>query len=266
MPLLLLPTASADAAAAVAPPSALAAFSRPQPSRIRASHLLFAFPRLRKYGRRDREPVTTSFDEEEAEEDEEYDEEEEGVEVEEDAWLEKRPKPVGFGLGRTYSTDIEERLLQEMGLGGARRRSESALAKHRAAANSAKGSGLGLSDDGVHVRLWNLPKKKNIHKDLKLAFKGFPGLITINPAVSANKKTRDPICKGFAYLKLESVEAAARFVELYSSKTVSFGKVQKPIRCCIVDGDSSIDPSNQASSNQAIFQPGLNPQNLVAAS
>jgi hypothetical protein len=67
-----------------------------------------------------------------------------------------------------------------------------------------------VSDDGVQVRVWNLPKKKNIHKDLKQAFKGFHGLLSIDPAVSANKKTRDPICKGFAYLKLESAEAATR--------------------------------------------------------
>jgi hypothetical protein len=70
---------------------------------------------------------------------------------------------------------------------------------------------LDLSDDGVQVRIWNLPKKENIHKDLKQAFKGFPGLLNINPAVSANKKTRDPVCKGFAFLKMESVEAATRY-------------------------------------------------------
>uniref|UniRef100_A0ACD5TBE8 Uncharacterized protein n=1 Tax=Avena sativa TaxID=4498 RepID=A0ACD5TBE8_AVESA len=36
------------------------AFSRPQPYRPRASHLLFAFPRLRKYGRRNREAAARS--------------------------------------------------------------------------------------------------------------------------------------------------------------------------------------------------------------
>uniref|UniRef100_A0A453RES8 RRM domain-containing protein n=1 Tax=Aegilops tauschii subsp. strangulata TaxID=200361 RepID=A0A453RES8_AEGTS len=117
------------------------------------------------------------------------------------------------------------------------------------------------SNDGVHVRIWNLPKKKNIHKDLNLAFKGFPGLVTINPANSGTKKTRDPICKGFAFVKLESVDAATRFVELYSRKAVSFGKVEKPIKCCIVEGHVSTDPSGPASSSQP---PGLNPQRLVA--
>ena len=73
-----------------------------------------------------------------------------------------------------------------------------------------------LNDNGVQVRVWNLPKKKNIHKDLKQAFNGFPGLLSIDPAVSANKKTRDPICKGFAYLKLESTEAATRYFYSFS--------------------------------------------------
>uniref|UniRef100_A0A0D9VFF2 RRM domain-containing protein n=1 Tax=Leersia perrieri TaxID=77586 RepID=A0A0D9VFF2_9ORYZ len=267
MPLLLLPPPTTTAAAA--------AFSRPPPpppSRLRASrHLLFAFPRLRKYGRRDREPVATSFDEE-SEEDEDYDgegeeeDDEEEVEVDEDEYLKNRPKPVGFGAGKTYTTDIEEQLLREMGLGGGRRTTP-AKSKNRAAASiSAKETGEDLNDGGVRVRVWNLPKKKNIHKDLNLAFKGFPGLKNIEPAVSANKKTRDPICKGFAYLKLESLEAASRFVELYSQKAVSFGKVQKPIKCCIVDAQSSIDSENQPSSSQAIRQPGFKAQNLVAAS
>lgn len=171
--------------------------------------------------------------------------------VDEDIFLKNRPKPAGFGVGKTYTTDIEERLLREMGLGGSGRKSEPAPAKHLIrAADSAKETG-GDSTDGIHVRIWNLPKKKNIHKDLNLAFKRFPGLITINPANSANKKTRDPVCKGFAFLKMESLEAATRFVELYSSKSVLFGKVEKSIKCCIVDGHSSTDTSNKPSSTKA---------------
>ncbi|CAL5022514.1 unnamed protein product [Urochloa decumbens] len=268
MPLLLLSTtACATAAAAPAP----AAFSRlPQPSRLRCSHLLFAFPRLRKYGRRPREPVAAapSADDEEEEEDEEedYDDDEEEMEmaVDEEEFLATRPKPAGFGEGKTYSTDIEEQLLREMGLGGARRGGDAASAKRQEGNSSAKGTGADLNDNGVQVRVWNLPKKKNIHKDLKQAFKGFPGLLSIDPAVSANKKTRDPICKGFAYLKLESADAATRFVEIYSRKPVAFGKVEKPISCCIVDGNSSAEPSNKAS--HEISQPRLKRQNLVAAS
>ena len=131
MPLLLLPTGCCAAA-----PSASVAFSRPPPSRLRASHLLFAFPRLRKYGRRNREPVPTSFDDEEADDEKEDDDDMEEA-VDEDIFLKNRPKPPGFGVGKTYTTDIEEGLLREMGLGGGGRKSEPAPAKSVKAADSA---------------------------------------------------------------------------------------------------------------------------------
>ncbi|KAF8754019.1 hypothetical protein HU200_011544 [Digitaria exilis] len=269
MPLLLLPPTACAAA------RALVASSRLPPSRLRCSHITSAFPRLRKYGHRRREPVAGPFsddddddeEEEEEAEDEDYDEEDEDGEemaVDEDEFLATRPKPVGFGEGKTYSTDIEEQLLREMGLGRARRKGDATSANRREGNGSAKETSADLRDNGVLVRVWNLPKKKNIHKDLKQAFKGFPGLLSIDPAVSANKKTRDPICKGFGYLKLESADAATRFIEIYSRKPVAFGKVQKPISCCIVDGNSSAEPSNKAS--RAISQPRLKRQDLVAAS
>lgn len=56
-----------------------------------------------------------------------------------------------------------------------------------------------------------------------------------------------------------------RFVEMYSHHTVSFGKVQKPISCCIVEKGSSVEPS-KASSSQATTLPMLKQQKLVAAS
>ncbi|KAK3156767.1 hypothetical protein QOZ80_2AG0111590 [Eleusine coracana subsp. coracana] len=263
---LLLRPPAACATAAAAP--VLAAFSRPRPSRVRGSHIPFAFPRLRKYGRRRPEPeAAPTFDDDDDESEAEEDEED-GVEeaVDEEEFLATRPKPVGFGEGKSYTTDIEEQLLRERGVGGARRKGEPAPAKLRAGSNSDKQTSADLNDCGVQVRIWNLPKKKNIHKDLKQAFKGFPGLLTINPAVSANKKTRDPICKGFAYLKMESVEAATRFVEIYSRKHVSFGKVEKPISCCVVDAQSSTEPFNKGSSSQEIQQSKSKHQNLVAAS
>ena len=60
------------------------------------------------------------------------------------------------------------------------------------------------------MRLGNLPKKKNIHRDLQVAFKGFNGIVNISPAVAGNRKTRDPICKGFAFVEFVSEEAAVR--------------------------------------------------------
>lgn len=62
------------------------------------------------------------------------------------------------------------------------------------------------------VRLVNLPKKKNIDRDLKLAFQGIPGITNVVPAVIGNKKTRDPICKGFAFVDFKHEEDAVRCV------------------------------------------------------
>lgn len=64
---------------------------------------------------------------------------------------------------------------------------------------------------GIPVRMVNLPKKKNIHRDLRLAFKGVDGITGIHPAVSGNQKTRDPICMGFAFVYFKSEEHAMRY-------------------------------------------------------
>lgn len=63
---------------------------------------------------------------------------------------------------------------------------------------------------GIRVRIVNLPKKKNIHRDLKLAFDGTPGILNIVPMVSGNSKTRDPVCKGFAFVDFKSEEDSVR--------------------------------------------------------
>ena len=143
MPLLLLwpPAFPTATAAAAAPAPAPVAFSR-----LRCSHLPFAFPRLRKYGRRHREPVAApTSDDDEEEEDGDYDEDEEGMEMEvdEEEFLATRPKPAGFGEGKTYSADIEEQLLREMGLGGARRGGDAASAKRREGNSPGKVTGTG---------------------------------------------------------------------------------------------------------------------------
>lgn len=75
------------------------------------------------------------------------------------------------------------------------------------------------------MQVVNLPKKKNVHRDLKSAFKGVPGIISINPVVSGNKKTRDPICKGSAFIYFKSEEEANRYLRillsLHASRTGS---------------------------------------------
>ena len=62
------------------------------------------------------------------------------------------------------------------------------------------------------MRVVNLPKKKNINRDLKAAFDGVSGIICISPAVSGNKKTKDPVCKGFAFVDFKLEVDATRFV------------------------------------------------------
>jgi hypothetical protein len=137
MPLQLLLSPAACAAAA----PASVAFSRPRPSRLRGSHLPSAFLRLKKYGRRRNEPVAVpTFDDEDEESEAEEDEEEA---VDEEEFLATRSKPVGFGMGKTYPTDIEEQLLQEMGLGGARRKGEPSPAKRRVGSSLDKETSAG---------------------------------------------------------------------------------------------------------------------------
>jgi len=58
----------------------------------------------------------------------------------------------------------------------------------------------------------NLPKKRKIDRDLKSAFQGIPGITNIVPAVIGNKKTRDPVCKGFAFVDFKHEDDAVRCV------------------------------------------------------
>ncbi|KAI3889896.1 hypothetical protein MKX03_017819 [Papaver bracteatum] len=67
-----------------------------------------------------------------------------------------------------------------------------------------------VQPSGIRVRLSNLPRKKNIQRDLQSAFKGFVGIVSVSPAVSGSKKTREPICKGFVFVYFTSKEAANR--------------------------------------------------------
>lgn len=79
------------------------------------------------------------------------------------------------------------------------------------------------------MRVVNLPKKKNVHRDLMSAFKGVPGIITINPVVSGNKKTRDPICKGCAFIYFKSEEEANRYLKVEKSIKIARQKNKKQL-------------------------------------
>ncbi|KAD2803906.1 hypothetical protein E3N88_37283 [Mikania micrantha] len=144
-------------------------------------------------------------------------------------------KPRGFGEGKVYDTSLEDKLLQPQ---------QGKLSKHKVSEPE-------VVPNGIRVRLVNLPKKKNIHRDLGAAFKPFPGIINIIPAVSGNEKTREPVCKGFAFVDFKSEKQANRFVDKLSTQPVTFGKVQKQIRCEIMKSSSS----NQAPVKHRIESP-----------
>ncbi|GAB2271824.1 hypothetical protein Dimus_006656 [Dionaea muscipula] len=178
--------------------------------------------------------------------------------VKKNAWLRKKPR--GFGEGKEYDTSIEEKLLQEIEQSRkAQLRNVNQLKlnpikpKLKITHNAPE-----ILPRGIRVCVKNLPKKKNIHRDLKSAFKGAPGIIDISPIVSGNKKTKDPICKGLAYVDFKSLDDANRFIRTFSGQTVTFGKIEKKIKYELLNSsdsgykESSTDERKQISS-QATF-------------
>ncbi|KAJ3693266.1 hypothetical protein LUZ60_008746 [Juncus effusus] len=172
-------------------------------------------------------------------------------------------EPRGFGSAAVYDTSLEEKLLNEIqrkkkpvvNEDKVRVKKESSkskgLGKSKRTDSTASTSKIDVTPKGIRVRLSNLPKKKNIQRDLQMAFKGFRGILQIDPAVSGSKKTRDPICKGFAFVDLASQEIANRFVETYSDKRIPFGKIEKQINCCIVNQNSNSTPKSSNNSPKA---------------
>lgn len=202
------------------------------------------------------EDFDEDFDDEDEDEDGDDDEEDEEMFVplmNMKKWIEN--KPSGFGEGKLYDTSIEDNLLEEM-----LQSREAQLANINKLKNSPENPNSKKEitqkqrapevvppPSGFRVRLVNLPKKKNIQRDLQLAFKGVPGVVNIAPAVSGNKKTRDPICKGFAFVDLKSEEDANRFVKTFSRQSISFGKIQKQIKCEIMYSKSPTSAYEQSS-------------------
>lgn len=158
-------------------------------------------------------------------------------------WLENKPR--GFGEGKVYDTSIEDKLMEEL---------EQSRKAQLANINKLKNNPQQFTSkkeqnqqekvsthvqDGARVRVVNLPKKKNVHRDLQLAFKGVPGVLNIIPTVTGNKKTRDPICKGIAFIYFQSEDEAQRFVQNFSGQSISFGKIQKQIKCNVMNSNSA---------------------------
>ncbi|CAO2831464.1 unnamed protein product [Amaranthus hypochondriacus] len=151
-------------------------------------------------------------------------------------WLEKKPK--GFGEGKEYDASLEDKILEEIA---------QSLKTHIEKFDKLKKEGkipkfknemqdeLFKASEGVtseiRVCINNLPQKKNIYKDLMAAFEGVPGITNISPVNFENKKTRDARCKGVAFVDFKSPKDANRFVQMFSGKSIAFGKFEKPIKC-----------------------------------
>ncbi|KAK4402834.1 hypothetical protein Sango_1024100 [Sesamum angolense] len=161
-------------------------------------------------------------------------------------WLENRPR--GFGEGKVYDTSIEDKLMEEIEQSrkaqlanlnklknstvnpSSRKKQGSKIKGDRVVVKALALDGGPLSleascrtwcnfavsteiQDGFRVRLLNLPKKKNIHRDLKMAFNEVPGILNIVPVVSGNEKTRDPVCRGLAFIDFKYQDEAQRVIE-----------------------------------------------------
>ncbi|XP_050203729.1 uncharacterized protein LOC126653824 [Mercurialis annua] len=155
-------------------------------------------------------------------------------------WLEN--KPSGFGVGKVYDTPIEDKLLEEIEQSRKAQAVNLDNLKNKAVPKNQNQSNKVVEvvdSSGVLVRVLNLPKKKNVHRDLQLAFKDVYGVVKIVPAVTGNKKTKDPVCKGFAFVDFKSEEDANRFVQQFSGQSILFGKIQKQIKCVTEKSHSS---------------------------
>ncbi|XP_011025654.1 PREDICTED: uncharacterized protein LOC105126485 [Populus euphratica] len=166
-------------------------------------------------------------------------------------WLETKPR--GFGGSKVYDTRLEDKLLEEIeqsrlaqaaNINNLKYPNPAAPAPNKTHHQPRKAPDV--IPTGIRVHVINLPKKKNIHRDLKTAFKDVQGIINIIPAVSGNKKTKDPICKGFAFVDFKSEEHAARFVQQFSKQSIAFGKIQKQIKC-EMKNSSSLSSSDDES-------------------
>ncbi|GER32318.1 RNA-binding (RRM/RBD/RNP motifs) family protein [Striga asiatica] len=161
-------------------------------------------------------------------------------------WIENRPR--GFGEGKVYDTSVEDKLMEEIEQSRKAQLANVNKLKNNAAKSNpspkkeihkeVKGA-TQIEDGTFQVRLLNLPKKKNIQKDLRLAFEGARGIVNIDPVVLGNEKTRDPVCKGLAFVVFKHQDEAQRFVQNFSGKSITFGKVQKQIRCELVNPKKS---------------------------
>ncbi|MCO5609520.1 hypothetical protein L7F22_063748 [Adiantum nelumboides] len=167
-------------------------------------------------------------------------------------------KPVGFGQGKVYDTSLEDEILEEIELGKA---AKTAVIEKQKTNDVLKNNSKIKSTskhletvDGVKVWVGDLPKKKNIDRDLRSAFRHVPGLLDISPVVQGNEKTRDPICKGFGFLTFDTLDNAKNFISSFQDRQLSFGKVEKKLTFRLVKANNaeavpSLSSSHGASSS-----------------
>ncbi|CAN8235823.1 unnamed protein product [Cochlearia groenlandica] len=197
-------------------------------------------------------------EEDEEDEDEEDEDEGEFLPMEKmKKWLEKKPR--GFGIGKRYETSLEDKLLDEIEqswkaqAANLNKLKNDPLKPQQLKGNEDNNKGSGESYIGFRVRVTNLPKKKNVHRDLKVAFKEVSGVLNIAPGVSGNKKTKDPVCKGFALVDFKTETDANRFVNQFNGQSLAFGKVVKQMKCQLV-GSSSGQAATEELRSDTVFE------------
>eukprot|EP00271_Cylindrocystis_brebissonii_P018637 TRINITY_DN538_c0_g3_i1.p1 TRINITY_DN538_c0_g3~~TRINITY_DN538_c0_g3_i1.p1 ORF type:complete len:618 (+),score=193.40 TRINITY_DN538_c0_g3_i1:29-1882(+) len=105
---------------------------------------------------------------------------------------------------------------------------------------------------GVQVWVGNLPKKRNVERDLQAQLRNVAGLLHVRPVTSGSGKTREPTCVGFAFLTFSNERQATRFVTAYQGKTLPFGKVEKKLVCQLASSHSSPSDENTASPSRSV--------------
>ncbi|XVF02391.1 hypothetical protein REPUB_Repub04eG0171600 [Reevesia pubescens] len=254
-------------------------FSSSLPSLSQPSHFLslsvspnIGSNKLRTFSfKKGRKASTTHFEMDASDDDDEFfdsDDEFDGADDDDDAgmflplgkmkkWLDKKPR--GFGERKVYDTSIEDKLLEEIEQGRQAQIGNLNNLKNNPVKSSSnkddQRNKKGIAEvvpSGIRVKVVNLPKKKNIHRDLKAAFQGVSGIINISPAVSGNKKTKDPVCKGFAFVDFKREVDAARFVQNFSGHNLTFGRIQKQIKCEMMNSLSQNSAGEELSNNDSM--------------
>ncbi|XP_024376261.1 uncharacterized protein [Physcomitrium patens] len=172
--------------------------------------------------------------------------------VDMEEWM--RNRPAGFGIGKVYDLSLEEKLLAEVEADRKAREAAKArkgLGQASQPKKKQKASKVTEAPAGVEVWVGNLPRKRKVDRDLRAAFRNAPGLLHIRPVVEPeNEKTRDPMCRGFAFFTFATEDDAYDFASMYDGVKVKFGRVEKKVACEVAKSNSPFHPKpNRTSSS-----------------